>query len=195
MESLQTFGVGGVSNFTRTPSVWLYWQRWYKHEFDTQPGLMLLHRDEERGRRWNMTSTSVLARPVQSRRASEEITLPVTPLGNDWDFIKINLRAEYPVWWKLLKPSIFVVWLHFDRGPDRSVPAIVQPDHPYDIWIYPWEQAELANYFSPNVQEWRVASRPRLQSLSLQCMPIDWLSVTPSGITINGVQTVKLSEQ
>jgi len=192
-ERQQSFPFNGIPNFTRNPSVWLYWQRWYKREFDAEPGLMLLHRDEERGRRWNMTLTSVLTQPVQSMQGSEEIPLPVSSLGDDWDFIKIKLRANYPVWWKLLKPSIFVVWLHFDRGADGSIPAIVQPDHPYEIWIYPGEQAVLANYFSPDASQWRPTARRRLQSLSLQSLPIDWISVTPSRITIQDVQTVKLS--
>jgi len=190
-----SYPVNGIPNFTRTPSVWLYWQRWYKHEFDVPGGPMLLQRDEERGQRWNMTSTSVLVHRPQDIPANEEMVLPVTPLGDDWDFIQINLQANYPWQWKVLKPSIFMVWLHFDHGPDRSVPAIVQPNHSYKLWIYPWEQAELMNYFSSNAKDWRAASRPHLQAISLQCVPIDWLSVAPSRITIDDVQTVKLSEQ
>ena len=194
-EPWQSFSVNGIPNFTRTPSVWLYWQRWYKHEYDAQPGLLLLHRDDERGQRLSMTSTSVLPRPVQSTQTSEEIALPVAPLGDDWDFIKIKLRAHYPVWWKLLKPSIFVVWLHFDHGADSSIPAMVQPNHPYEIWIYPREQADLVNYFSPDARQWRLENRRHLQSLSLQSLPVDWISVRPSQITINDVQTVKLSQK
>ncbi len=189
-----SYAVNGIPNFTRTPSVWLYWQRWYKHEFDVPGGPMLLQRDEGRGQRWSMTSTSVLAQRLQGIQASKELVLPVAPLGDDWDFIKISLQAKYPWWWKLSKPSIFVVWLHFDHGPDRSIPAIVQPNHPYEIWVYPWEQAGLVNYFSPNSKDWRAASRPHLQAISLQCVPIDWLSVAPSQVTIEDVQTIKLSE-
>jgi hypothetical protein len=190
-----SYAVNGIPNFTRTPSVWLYWQRWYKHEFDVPGGPILLQRDEERGEHWNMTSTSVLARPVHNAQAGQEVALPVTSLGDDWDFIKITIQAKYPLRWKLLKPSIFVVWVHFDRGPDRSIPVIVQPDHPYEIWVYPGEQAGLVNYFSPKAGQWRDPSRPHVQGLSLQCVPLDWLSVMPSWITINDVQTVKLSEQ
>ncbi len=193
-EPWQGHTVEDISNFTRTPLLWLYWQRWYKNSFMALPGLFILRRDAERGGHWNMVSSSVLLRPPEIPRDGES-ALSLAPLGEDWDFIKIRLEAKYPWWWKLLKPSSFVVRIRFENGEENLVPALVQPNHPYEIWVYPWDKAQLINYFSPNGEEWHAGSRPRIQGVFLQCLQRDWISVPPSRITIYGVETIKLSER
>jgi len=193
-EPWQSDPCNGLANFTRTPYIWLYWQRWYRDDFDALPGLLVLRRDEERGKRWQMISTSVLPHAVQGT-GNEELVLPADSLGDDLDFIKIDVSVEYPFWWKLLRPSSLVVKMRFAGGEEKAVNVIAQPNHPYEIWIYPWEQAQLANYFSASPKQWRSAVRPRIQSLSLLSQPRDWIAVQPSRIKIQDVQTVKLSEQ
>src|SRR5438477_2683100 len=37
-EPWQSVTMGEVTGFTRTPYIWLYWQRWYKDELDPYPG-------------------------------------------------------------------------------------------------------------------------------------------------------------
>jgi len=193
-EPWQSDPCNGLTNFTRNPNIWLYWQRWYKDDFDALPGLLVLRRDEERGKRWQMTSTSMLPHPVQGA-GNEEIVLPAGSLGDDLDFIKIAVRVEYPLWWKLLRPATLVVKMRFENGDQKTFDVIAQPNHPYEIWVYPWEQAQLANYFSASPRRWRSGARPRIQSLSLLSQPRDWIAVQPSRIKIQDVQTVKLSQQ
>ena len=192
-EPWQSTPLIGVSNFTRVPRIWLYWQRWYRNDLVAFPGLLILHRDEERGGRWKMTSTSLLPGPLEGRGA-QEITVPAK-FGGDIDFVKIDIKVEYPLWWKLLRPSGIVIRVRFENGAEKSLNAIAQPDRPYEIWIYPWEQAQLANYFAPSPSQWRGGARPEIESLSLRAEPRDWIAVAPSQITIQDVQAVKLTEQ
>ena len=193
-EPWQSQPCNGVTNFTRNPRIWLYWQRWYSDNFDALPGLLVLRRDEERGKRWQMTSTSILPHPVQGG-GDDEIALPAGSFGDDLDFIKIDVRVEYPMWWKLLRPSTLVAKLRFENGDEKTLEVIAQPNHADEIWLYPWEQAQLANYFSSSPGQWRSGARPRIQSLSLRSERMDWIGVQPSRIKIQDVQMVKLSEQ
>ena len=192
-EPWQSTPLLGVYNFTRNPQIWFYWQRWYKNDVEAAPGLVILRRDEERGRRWKVTSTSILAHPMPASRENE-IDLPLGVVS-DLDFLRIDVKADYSVWWRLLRPSSIVVRIRFDNGLERNVYAIVQPDHRDEIWIYPWEQAQLSNYFLSDPTQWRLGLRPRIQSLSLHCEPKDWIAVAPSRITIQDVRAVKLSEE
>jgi hypothetical protein len=192
-EPWESVTMGSVPSFSRTPYIWLYWQRWYQDEIDAYPGVMLLHRDTGRGSRWLMTSTSLLSHPLSDVHQREKIVLPAA--GADWDFIKIDLQAEYPWWWKFGKPSGFVVGMHMENGEDKSIHVIVQPNHPYEVWLYPWENAQLANYFSPNAEEWRARARPRVQSLWFEFWPVDLASVVPSRVTVRDIQVVKLAMQ
>lgn len=193
-EPWQSIQCNGLTNFTRNPNIWFYWQRWYKDDFDVVPGLQILQRDEERGKHWQMSSTPMLPQPLQGR-GTDEITLPANSLGDDLDFVQIDVRVEYPLWWKLFRPATLVVKIQFENGDEKIFDVIAQPNHPYEIWIYPWDQAQLANYFSASAKQWRSGVRPRIQSLSLLSQARDWIAVQPSRITMQDVHSVKLSEQ
>src|SRR5262249_45127393 len=84
-EPWQSVSVDGVPNFTRTPYIWLYWQRWYEDDWQPLPGLMLLRRDEQRGQHWNITKTSILAHAVQDAPKGE-LPLPTSTFDDDYDF-------------------------------------------------------------------------------------------------------------
>ena len=190
-EPWQSVSFDGVPNFTRTPEIWLYWQRWYKDDWEPLPGLMLLRRDEQRGNHWSFTTTSILAHPVEGA-GDGELALPTTACANDYDFIKISLTVRFPLWWKVLKAPATQLRIKFEDGEERLIYAIAQPNHPAEIWIYPWEESQLSNYFSSHPGDWRAGNRPGIRSLSIRFLEMDWISARPSEVSVRNVETIKL---
>jgi len=183
----------GVPFFTRTPEIWFYWQRWYQNDSEPLPGLMLLRRDEQRGQHWSLTKTPILAGKVQGS-GDGELAIPVA-FDDDYDFLRIRLTVRYPLWWKILKVPATQLRIRFEDGEERLIFAIVQPNHPSEIWIYPWEGSQLSNYFSSHSSQWRAGSRPRIRSLSLRFLQMDWISAHPSWVSVQNVETIKLVVQ
>jgi hypothetical protein len=70
---------------------------------------------------------------------------------------------------------------------------VVQPNVPSDIWIYPWQDADLAGYFEPDEGRWRLSPRPAVTHLRLLVTPIDWISVQPEAIVVHSVEAVSVA--
>lgn len=188
-------GVDDVPNFTRSPEVWFYLLQHYRAAGSPAPGVLGLIRDDTRAARLSLVDegTAGPAGPIsiRTRSSSIELALRHWPAAGA-DFIKTRLRLNYPLWWRMRKPSKLAFRLTFADGSERTIQFVVQPDHLSDIWIYPWDAREMGTYFSDDAGQWRRDNRPTLTSLKLLVNPYDWISVIPNSITMEKIEAVKL---
>ena len=188
--------VDGVSNFTRAPEVWFWTLRHFRTAQPLTPGVVGLERDDSRATRITMQAQSLgSGRAEHTRSATRSST---TDLGSpNWpsgfDFLRLRLTVHYPVWWKLRKPERLQLEISRADGTRDFQWMMVQPNVSTDVWFYPWDAPDLADYFSADESQWRLNSRSAIIGLRLWATPLDWVSQQPEAITIDAVDAVRLS--
>lgn len=191
-------GIDGVPTLTRSPEIWLYLQSHYERVAEPVPGVAILQRDTARQQHWKMQVTDLPVRQeARNAHFAENTVLDVAadvPWPAEADFLRLTVQIHYPFWWHVLKPRHLLVTLGFADGTEKNVVAIAEPNRPANIWIYPWRDADLQNYFSADDTTWRSAGRRTpLRRISLTSYGRDVLSVDPTSIRVTGVQAVELS--
>ena len=188
--------IDGVPNLTRSPEVWFWMFRHYRSEQAVYGGIFGLLRDDSRVARIAMhplpLSVALRGYPIRKRSDIVDLGDPAWPGGNA-DFVRLRLTVRYSFWWKLRKPERLVLEIQRADGSDDLVPFIVQPNVPSEVWFYPWDDGDLANYFAQDEIQWRVGPRPAITHLRLRTMPLDWVSVQPDMIEVQSADAVRLS--
>ena len=187
--------IDGIPNFTRSPEVWFYLLEHYRSAGSPRPGVEGLLRDDDRAYRLTLAETKIgdAIGPTTIRERSSAIELPV----RDWpvagaDFLKVRVQVNYPVWWRVRKPSKLFIVISFADGTEKTVQFVLPPDHASEIWIYPWHSAEMGRYFSEDADLWPREGRSAITSLKLLVAPYDWISVMPTALTIEKIEAVEL---
>lgn len=191
-----SIGIDSIPNFTRSPELWFYLLQHYRVAGSPVSGALGLVRDDGRAARLTLAKEQIAdpLGPIQVRRRSTSVELP--PLH--WpeagaDFLKLRVRMDYPIWWRLRKPSKLTLQLSFGDGTDKFVQFVVEPNRTSDIWIFPWNEREMGTYFSDEEEKWHRGNRSDLTGLKLLINPYDWISVAPASITIENVEGVRVS--
>ncbi len=187
--------VDGVSNFTRAPEVWFWTLRHFRSVQALTPGVVGLERDDSRATRLSMQvqslGLSAKTYPISARSSTTDLGSPIWPSG--YDFVRLHLTVHYPVWWKLRKPERLQLEINRADGTRDFQWMMVQPNVPTDVWVYPWDAPDLANYFSADQSQWRLNSRSAIIGLRLWATPLDWISQQPEAITIDAADAVQIS--
>lgn len=193
----EVWRIDGISNFTRTPDVWLYLQSHYRMEAETAPGVFALVRDDERAARVQQKHTPVpeLQRtvPILDDRKFENLGRIDWP--GDADFLKLTIRAHYSRWWKLRKPSGILFFLNYKDGSRRQFELVVQPNVDCVAWLYPWDEQDLWRFFSTNEADWHDGTRPTVVSVEIYVARHDSISMLPKLISIRKAEAVRLTER
>jgi hypothetical protein len=196
MDGLAAERVDDVSNFTRTPKVWFYFQQHYVEESEPEPGILLLRRDDSRAAHWRSKATDFIGtRQLDNVQEGLPIGLgPLPPWPDHGQFLKLDVTIHYPFWWHVLKPCSLTVDVQFADGTHKLAVALAEPNKETEVWVYPGDELQLRSYFSDNPGDWRAAATPTpVSRIALWLDPIDWLSVAPTSITIHDVQVVRLA--
>ena len=184
-----------IPSFTRSPGLWFYLVGHYRGEPSPMPGAAGLITDDTRAARLAFAEETI-AKPLRSTAVVQRsTTLPLGPVrwpASGADFVKLRLRLEYPFWWQMRKPSRLTLRMTFDNGTQKSIHFVVPPNHTSDVWIYPWDDRSMIGYFSINPAQWRLGPRSSVTALTLMVEPFDWVSVTPSNISIESVEAIRL---
>ena len=185
--------IDGVSNFTRSPQVWLWTFRHYHAEQEVSPGIFGLLRDDMRPKQIAPQSEplNIAGRsyPVPTRTAVVDLGAVAWPAAGA-DFLRLRITVHYSFWWKVRKPAHLVLEIERADASDDLKPFVVEPNVPSEVWFYPWDDIDLAHYFEADESEWRVGARPAIAHLRLLVMPLDWVSVQPDRIEVQSADAV-----
>lgn len=190
--------VAGIPNFIRNPRLWIYLQQWYEKDQILQPRILGLRRSPERGDKWQMQEMP-LSVPPATYKVGNEVNINLGPLDiaskDEADFIKFRVNVRYPIWWKVLKPSYVLVDVHYADGSIKEQLALAEPNHNYEIWIFPWRDFEQPNYFEKDPALWREDDGPpqHITGISLRFKRMDWASVLPESVTVSAIDGVRVS--
>jgi hypothetical protein len=185
--------IDGVPNFTRSPEVWFWMFRHYRGEQELAPGVFGLQRDDSRADSIaiHVQPLNIATRyPIPRRHAILDLGGVTWPVGGA-DFLRLRLTVRYSLWWKIRKPARLVLEIERADSSDDLKPFIVQPNVSSEVWFYPWDDTDLANYFDADEARWHTGLRPAIIGLRLLVMPLDWVSVQPDMIEVQSVEAIR----
>jgi hypothetical protein len=195
-EGIYSYSLDLVPNFTRSPGVWFYLLRNYHSEATPAPGALALVRDETRDQHLVLSEEPAAAAlgqvAITKRWTHLELGQVHWPAGGA-DFLKLRLRASYPVWWKLRKPSSMALWVYLADGSEQVLHFFAEPNRATEVWVYPGDARQMAGYFSSDSSTWPTGATP--VRLAMWITPFDWTSVTPNSISIDGVEAVRIGRR
>jgi hypothetical protein len=183
-----------VASFTRSPGVWFYYFRHYRLLGAPAPEAVGLVRDDSRDGRIRFSSQSISqsATVIAIKKRSTTIDLGQVRWPSDGaDFLKLRLRIDYPVWWRMRKPSCLTLEMYFADGSRKPMQLAVPPNQATDIWVYPGDEKDMVSYFSSDQTQWR-PNRPALTGLRLLVTPYDWISVVPNSVSVESIEAIQV---
>ena len=189
-------GVDGIPNFTRSPELWFYLMRHYHSAGSPANGVLGLARDETRDSRliFNQQNLGNASGEIPITHRNSAVDLgPIHWPAAGADFLQLRLRVTYSAWWKIRKPSQVSLQITFADGSQKRLPFLVEPNRTSEVWLHPWDEGGMGNYFAADESEWRRASRPAIVGLKLLITRLDWISVVPSRVFIESVAAVGMS--
>lgn len=194
-DSDRSLPIDGVANFTRAPEVWFWMQSHYHREQAISAGVVGLVRDDARAREVSM-QVQPLRVPaetfaVTSRNSAFDLGLVGT--ASRADFLRLTVTAHYPPWWRLRKPEQMQLEVVRADGTRQALYLVLPPNVSGQVWLYPWNPPELADYFDSNVAAWRNPARSGILGLRLLIAPLDWASIPPDWIRVDAVDAVNVS--
>jgi len=188
--------IDNISNFTRTPDIWLWTFRHYRTDQELAPGMLALRADDSRASKISLQDypLTIAARnyPIQDSPAAIDLGAPSWP-ANGADFLRLRLRLNYGLLWKLRKPQRFQLEITLADGSRSLRTFVIEPNVTSDMWFYPWNQADLARYFDADEGRWRAPGRLAITNLRLIVTPIDWFSQKPESVLIESADAVRVS--
>ena len=187
--------IDGVPNFTRNSEIWMWIFRHYRAEQELASDVVGLQGDDSRAARISMQVMPLglpsQARPIHERSTQMDLGLPYWPSGAD--FVRLRMNVHYGPLWKLRKPERLQLEITRADGSSDVKTFVVEPNLSSEVWFYPWNDSELANYFGADQMQWRTAPRSAITRLRLLVTPWDWVSQQPESITIESADAVAVS--
>ena len=191
-----SMAIDEVPNFTRTPDVWFWINGHYRLEQELSSGVVGLLRDDSRPSRISLQSLPLTvtseSHPIAEPSTAVDLGNPVWPIDGA-DFLRLRLTVHYGPLWKLRKPERLQLEITHADGSRDLQSFVVDPNVASEVWFYPWNQADLAQYFDADENRWRTGPRPAITHLRLLITPLDWVSVKPDAIVIESAEAVRMS--
>ena len=193
-DSHLSFPIDDVSNFTRTPNIWLWIQQHYKAGPQIDPAVVSLQRDDSRASKISAQATplGLAAQSYPIDQADDIVNLGAPAWPADADFLRLRLNVHYGILWKLRKPEQMQLEIIHADGTRALRTFVIEPNKASDVWFYPWDEHNLANYFDADPSRWRVSSRSPVTELRLRVRPFDWVSQKPQSVTLDGADAITL---
>ncbi len=191
-----SFPIDDVTHFTRTPDVWFWIFRHYRSQEEIIPGVFGLLRDDSRASRISMQARPLLmpakSLAIHDRSASLDLGNPAWPVEGG-DFLRLRVNVHYGPMLKLRKPERLQMEITRADGSRDVRTFVVEPNVASEVWIYPWNEPDLAHYFEAEEIRWRTPTRPAITQLRLLVTPVDWVSQQPDSIMIESADAVTVS--
>ena len=185
--------IDGISNFSRTPEVWLYMQSHYRTQNEIVSGVLAIVRDDSRAAHICQKASALPRLRGSSRVRHDAETIDIGAV--DWpegaDFLKLKMTVGYPVTWKLRKASQLSMFLQLADGSAKQVNLVIPPNVPTEVWLYPWEETDLSAFLSSEL-DWHTGKRPPVTRVQLYIKRHDWYSQLPTSVTVHEADAVRL---
>jgi hypothetical protein len=194
VDSPGVYKIGGVTNFSRTPLVWLYMQSHYRTEAEVVPGVFAVVRDENRAMRIRQQATVLdgVERSVAITTNPQTIDLGPVRWPQGAEFLRLRINAHYSAFWKFRKPADLVVELDLADGSSKRTFVVIPPNTAFDAWIYPWDEPSLGKFLDPLEANWRGAVGPPVVRIKIIVEKKDWISARPKRVTVLGAEGISL---
>jgi len=194
VDNKMVWQIDGISNFSRTPEVWLYMQSHYRAQDEIISGVFAIVRDDSRAARIYQKASSLPRLRGSSRVTHDAETIDIGAV--DWpegaDFLKLKMTVGYPVTWKLRKASELSMFLQLADGSVKQVNLVIPPNVPTEVWLYPWEETDLSTFLSFSELDWHTGKRPPVTRVQLYIKRHDWYSQLPTSVTVQEADAVRL---
>jgi hypothetical protein len=193
--------VDEVTDFTRSPELWLWLFRHYRIEQQLPhetagllQGTAGLVSDTSRAARVSLTSVPILPslqrHLIRNRSAVVDLGTPAWP-ADGADFLRLRLVVQYGPLWKLRKPERLRLQITRADGSQEMQSFVAEPNVPSDVWFYPWNEPDLTGYFAAEESQWRTDPRPAVTHLRLWITPYDWISQRPDSVVIESTDAIQ----
>ncbi len=187
--------IDGIANFTRAPEVWFWMQSHYRSGQLISPGVLGLVRDDARAGSISIQTRSldVPSRTFAVTAQDSEFDLGMVETASRADFLRLTLTVHYPLWWHLCKLQQMKLEVARADGSREALYLVLPPNTSTQVWVYPWNPPDLANYFDSNEAMWRNPARSGIVGLRLLSGPLDWASLRPDWIRVEAVDAITVS--
>jgi hypothetical protein len=194
-ESDRSLMIDGITNFTRTPEVWLWLQRHYHAAQTISEGVVGLQRDDSRSARISMQTypLGLPARTYPIRERSSDLYLGEPNWPSDADFIRLRVTVHYAIGWKLRKLERMQLEIIRADGSRELQWFVLPPNVSSLVWFYPWSRSQQASYFDVKEENWHAGLRPAIVGLRLLVAPLDWVSQRPEWTAIESADAIRLT--
>jgi hypothetical protein len=186
--------VDKVSNFTRSPELWLWLFQNYRSEQQLRRDIFGLVRDNSRAAQISLQPLPLQVKaqryPIKERISVIDLGQQAWP-GDGADFLRLRLTVHYDPLWQLRKPEQLQLEIARTDGSLELRPFVIEPNVPSDIWFYPWNDLDLSSYFAADESHWRSGLRPPVTHLRLWVTPLDWFSQRPDWVQIESASAVR----
>ena len=129
---------------------------------------------------------------IHDRSSVLDLGDPAWPVESG-DFLRLRVNVHYGPMLKLRKPERLQLEITRADGSQDVRAFVVEPNVLSDVWIYPWNEPDLAHYFGADEMQWRTSPRPAITQLRLLVTPVDWVSQQPDSIVIESADAVTVS--
>jgi hypothetical protein len=191
-----SIAIDDVPNFTRTADVWFWINRHYRSEAELTPAVFGLLKDDSRAQRISLQplplAVAAQSHPILERSSMVDLGDPAWPVDGA-DFLRLRLSVRYGPQWKLRKPERLQLEITRADGSRDLQAFVVEPNVSSEVWFFPWNPADLAQYFDAGENRWRSGPRPAITHLRLLVTPLDWVSQQPDSIVIESAEAVRMS--
>jgi len=193
LDSQYAGAVDNVSSFTRSPEVWLWTFQHYRSEGEVAGGIFGLRRDDSRAARIAMhaqpLNLALRSYPIRARNAHVDLGSTAWPAAGA-DFLRLRLTVHYGAWWRLRKPALLMLEIEHPDAIYESKTFLIEPNVSSEVWLYPGDETQLAQYLDADENQWRVGPRSSIIGLQLLVMPYDWVSVQPDAVEVQAADAI-----
>jgi hypothetical protein len=184
-------GIDGVTDFSRTPLVWLYMQSHYVAVAELTPGVFALVRDESRAVRQQSSPLVATARSVAITGTDQTIDLGAVRWPQGAEFLKLRLTVHYSPVWKVRKPARLTVEVELADGTRKRTNLVVPPNQASEVWVYPGDEENLGQFFSSEEAIWPDQRAPVVR-IRIIVTKMDWVSLMPAQVTVEKAEVISL---
>lgn len=186
--------IDGVENLTRTPLIFRYLLDHYELTGSRDESFVLLQRRSPEQQRWQEQELPISTGSFSPGDDRSLMVNIVAGSNNDCrasDLLMLRLRAAKTRLYGVGKPGQIFMTFYLSNGEQRTQKLLLPPDgetHGVLVSAATLKDPLFLSIFTPN-RLWR--SRERIVALQLKWTRLDWLTVRPREVALDGISVLR----